>query len=481
MPQFYLKVKIHFILQVIGRIIGLIVGIFIIRALMHYLSPFEYGCYSIALAYLQVFGIVADFGLYLLTLDYLGQINKQENKKIREKQTLFFLNRMFTLRFFSALLFYGLSVLISLFFPWPIQVKLAIALLSLALFFSTLVQMLSAYWQKELKTQRIALGEVLGKIVIFVVLLFLISQKVGFYWIISVFIFGSFVNFLILFPFFGKKKIHFCFDWKFFKNIFQRAWPIGLAITFNVLYFKADTLILSFYYPAEVVGLYGAPYRILEVLIAIPPFFLGLIMPKVAECRAQNKKQEIVQHLQKSFDFLLMLSLPLIFATQVLGKRIMYFMGGENYLVSGDILRILIIAAGILFIGEMFKQLVIMFGQEKPVLKLYFITTAFALLGYFLFIPYFAYWGASIITLLSEFLMFILLLIFIKKQVGFFPNFYFFAKCLVSSLLMAIFLRLLYNLNIFVLIILGTIFYFFVLFILEKNLFHLFLNLRNKK
>jgi len=394
---------------------------------------------------------------------------------------LFFLNRMFTLRFFSALLFYGLSVLISLFFPWPIQVKLAITLLSLALFFSTLVQMLSAYWQKELKTQRIALGEVLGKIVIFVVLLFLISQKVGFYWIISVFIFGSFVNFLILFPFFGKKKIHFCFDWKFFKNIFQRAWPIGLAITFNVLYFKADTLILSFYYPAEVVGLYGAPYRILEVLIAIPPFFLGLIMPKVAECRAQNKKQEIVQHLQKSFDFLLMLSLPLIFATQVLGKRIMYFMGGENYLVSGDILRILIIAAGILFIGEMFKQLVIMFGQEKPVLKLYFITTAFALLGYFLFIPYFAYWGASIITLLSEFLMFILLLIFIKKQVGFFPNFYFFAKCLVSSLLMAIFLRLLYNLNIFVLIILGTIFYFFVLFILEKNLFHLFLNLRNKK
>ena len=476
MPQFYLKVKIHFILQVIGRIIGLIVGIFIIRALMHYLSPFEYGCYSIALAYLQVFGIVADFGLYLLTLDYLGQINKQENKKIREKQTLFFLNRMFTLRFFSALLFYGLSVLISLFFPWPIQVKLAITLLSLALFFSTLVQMLSAYWQKELKTQRIALGEVLGKIVIFVVLLFLISQKVGFYWIISVFIFGSFVNFLILFPFFGKKKIHFCFDWKFFKNIFQRAWPIGLAITFNVLYFKADTLILSFYYPAEVVGLYGAPYRILEVLIAIPPFFLGLIMPKVAECKVQNKKQEIVQHLQKSFDFLLMLSLPLIFATQVLGKRIMYFMGGENYLVSGDILRILIIAAGILFIGEMFKQLVIMFGQEKPVLKLYFITTAFALLGYFLFIPYFAYWGASIITLLSEFLMFILLLIFIKKQVGFFPNFYFFVKCLISSLLVAIFLRLLYN--IFVLIILGTIFYFFVLFILEKNLFSFILKFK---
>lgn len=475
------KVVHNFVIQIISRSLALVLGLFIIALLMRYLGLKNYGYYSTAIAFLQVFGIIADFGLYLTTLCYLGEIDilEEQEKKVR---TEWVMNNIFTLRFFSALVFYGGAFFLCLFLPYPGIVKLATGILSGSLFFCTLIQILSAFYQKILQTEKIFLGEVLGKVITLILMVIFVWQNLGFYLVLCVFVIGNFFNFLVLFLS-ARKKIflRFKFDFVFWREILKRAWPAGLAIILNILYFKADTLILSFYYPPEVVGIYGSCYRILEVLITVPPLFLGLILPKLISTW-QNKENDKLKNLvQKSFDFLIMISLPMILGTVVLGRKIMILIGGPEFGLAGDVLRVIIIAAGVLFVAELFKHLAVGLGKQRQVLPFYLVTAALSLIGYFIFIPDYSYWGAAWVTVFSECLMFVFVFCLFRQTTKISLRLNFFAKSLGASLIMFCALTLLRDSNLFFLIILGVVVYGLCLYLLgglNKDLLKEVLNFR---
>ncbi len=461
------KIAHNFIIQVASRVLALVLGLFAIALLMRYLGPRNYGYYSTAIAFLQVFGIIADFGLYLITLRYLGEADvlEEPEKKTRIEQVM---NNIFTLRFFSALVFYGGAFFLCLLFPYPGIVKMAVGVLSGSLFFCTLIQTLSAFYQKTLQAEKIFLGEVLGKVITLALMVVFVWQDLGFYLVLSVFVFGNFFNFLVLFLAAQKRIfLKFKFDFVFWKEIFKKAWPIGLAIVLNVLYFKADTLILSFYHSPEDVGIYGSCYRILEVLITIPPLFLGLILPRLITAWKNKENDRLKNLIQKSFDFLIMISLPMVFGTIVLGRKIMVLIGGAEFGLAGDVLKVVIVAAGVLFVAELFKHLVVGLGKQKKILPFYLITAVLALAGYFIFIPRYSYWGAAWVTVFSECLMFVFVFCLFWRTAKILPNLKFFAKSLGASLIMFFVLSFLANSNLFLLIFIGIIVYFVFLYLFK--------------
>ncbi len=458
------RVFSNFVLQIIGRILALILGLFIIGLMMRYLGPENYGYYSISIAFLQVFGIIADFGLYLITLRYLGAIDNLTAEK-REQKISYVMGNIFTLRLFSALIFYGGAFALSFLFNYPLIVQLGVGILSGSLFFCTLIQTLSAFYQKMLATKNIFFGEVLGKIATLILMSYFVYQNFGFYAILSVFVVGHFINFLILFLRAQKwifLKLRFNFD--FWQRIIKDSWPIGLAIILNVLYFKADTLILSFYHSPQEVGYYGGTYRILEVLITIPPLFLGLIIPRLTQAWQKQDFNQLKNLFQKSFDFLVMLAWPMVLGTIILGQRIMVLVGGVEFIRAGDILKIVIISCGILFVAELFKQTAVSLGQQRKILPFYFLTAVFSLIGYFLFIPTYSYWGAAGVTIFSEALMFVFAFYLFYQATKIIPQLYFFFKSLAASLIMVLFLSFLIDWPLFILVPGGALVYFIFLY-----------------
>lgn len=478
------------IIQVVGRIISVLLGVLIISLMMRYLGPEEYGYYSISIAFLQVIGIIADFGLYLITLQYLGKADAQvqtyvdgtrinaENVSVSQREVSMglrveqseaeIMQNIFTLRFFSALFFYGLAFVISLFFPYPMIVKFGILILSFSLFFSTLVQTLSAFYQKILRAEKIVWGELIDRSILLFLIILFIKFNFDFYLILTAFIFGCGVNFLFLW--FSAKpwvNLKFKFDFDFWQEIIKQAWPIGLAIVLNAIYFKADTLILSFYYPAIEVGIYGACYRVFEVLVTFPPLFLGLVIPRIVTAYSVNNFERLKILLQKSFDFLIMIVWPMIFGTLVLGPRIMELIGGPEFIRSGEILRIIILATGVLFVAELFKQTAVGLNQQRFILWFYLITTILALIGYFIFIPRYSYWGAAWMTVVAETLMFIFALVVVWRIIKFLPNLNFFWKSFQASLIMFFVLLFLQNWNLFILIILAILVYSLSMYFLK--------------
>lgn len=74
-------------------------------------------------------------------------------------------------------------------------------------------------------------------------------------------------------------RISFIFDASVWKDIIQRSWPLIITIVLNLVYLKADILILSLFKSQADVGLYGAAYRVIDVLVTIPFMIGGTILP----------------------------------------------------------------------------------------------------------------------------------------------------------------------------------------------------------
>src|SRR3989344_7603044 len=97
------------IIQIIGKGAGLAFSILTLGILTRYLGPTQFGYYTTAFAFLQIFGILIDFGLQMITAQLISDPNEDES---------IMLSNIFTLRLLSALIFF-IAPVIAIFFPYP--------------------------------------------------------------------------------------------------------------------------------------------------------------------------------------------------------------------------------------------------------------------------------------------------------------------------------------------------------------------------
>lgn len=380
--------------QIAGKAIGTALGVATIGLLTRYLGQEGFGYYTTALAFMQFFGVLVDMGLYLVCLKEISAKPEKEN---------YILANFFTLRIVSAIVLLGGGALLIFAFPYPDAVKWSAAIVSLSFFFMSLVQILTAPFQKYLRMGLVALAEVLGRVAFLGIILLFIFYKGNLPALMLGNIANTFVYFIVLWIIAGRfLKISLSFDFAYWKHIFHQAWPIALGIAFNLVYFRADTIILSLYHPAADVGVYGAPYKILEIIATFPHMFMGLVMPILTAAWLSRDSERLKAATQKTFDFFSLLVVPMIIGSLPLADRIMRVLAGKEFLESGPLLPILMLATGFIFMGTLFTYTMVVLDKQKPMLKYYFIGAVLSLVAYFIFIPKFSYFGAAWVTVAVE-------------------------------------------------------------------------------
>ncbi len=447
------------IYQAVGKIIATILGVVAIALMTRYLGQTGFGQYSTIIAFSQFFGIMVDLGLTLITVQMISQPEADEEKIV---------GNMFALRFFSALIFLTLAPLVALLTPYPAIIKIGIAQTTLHFFFIALTQVLIGLFQKHLSTGRAAMAEVVGRIFLLIGIGLAIYFSQGILWIMGAVILGSLANFLIAY-WLSKKfvRIKLRFDWLIWRKIFILAWPVGVSIIFNLIYLKADTLILSFLRPANEVGLYGAPYRVLEILVTFPFMFVGLIMPPLTYHWAQQDTEKFKKIIQKAIDGLAALAVPLVIGTYFLGRPIMTLVAGPEFVISGDILKILMLACGIIFLGVLFGHIIVVINKQKQMIWGYLATAVVALVGYLIFIPRYSYWGAAWMTVISESMIAAIAFIVAYQTTKIMPSPKVLLKAIFAGLIMAIPLYLFNNYNVLVLILLAVVVYPIAMYLIK--------------
>ncbi len=437
--------------QAIGRVFSVGFAAILVAFITRYLGPERFGNFTTVITFLQFFGIIIDFGLILVTVQMMSE-------SLVPKEEL--LGNLFALRFISALLILAFAPFIILFFPYPSIVKSGVAWTLAYFFFIALNQVLVGFLQQKYQAAKIALSEILGRFFFFFGIIATIRFDLGLFGIIGSVTLGSFVNFFLNFLF--VRKIQFFrmrFDFFVWKKIFSKSWPVAIGIIFNLIYLKADTLILALYRSQTEVGIYGAPYRILEILIGFPLIFILFLLNRFTELWKEKNFFEFKNVLQKSFDALALVTVPMVVGTWMLAEKIMIFVAGEEFRASGAILRILIFATGILFLGQLFGHVLVAINKQREALWIYICGAFVGLALYFFLIPQYAYAGAAWATVGIEALVNILLVYWVWSYSQFFPRLKILLRACLASLVMGLFLFLGKDLHVLFLIFFGMVVY----------------------
>ncbi len=444
--------------QIIGKIFGAIFGLLTVGLMTRHLGQVGYGYFTTAIAFTQFFGVLADFGLQMAGTHFLSRA-EIDKKKI--------LGNLLALRIVSAIAFLGAGILLIWLFPYPTIVKQAAFIAGFSFFFVAVQSVLISVFQKNMEMSRVAAAETIGRVVLFSAVWLAVALNQGLLIIVGAVAVGSLTTCLILFS--GAKKYYPLkprFDLEIWKKIWEYTWPLAVSITFTLIYFRADTIILSIFHPAETVGIYGATYKVLEILIQFPYLFLGLILPLLTKFFISNKK--IFQLIfQKTFDFLATLAIPMILAVWVLGEKIMIFVAGSEFAASGAILKILIIGAAIIYLKALFGYTIAACQLQKKMIKFYLLDAFISLGLYLLLIPLFSYWAAAGLTVLSELFAAVAAFVVLRRQLKISLEIKTALKALGAGIIMALTLTLLLGQNLITLVIVGLIIYFTVLYLIR--------------
>lgn len=447
------KILTNTLWHFLAKTLGLIIGVITIALITRYLGQTGFGQYATALAWLQFSGILVDFGLYMVLLSELG---KAESSKQEKKIA----GNLLTLRAISAVTILILSIGIAWLTPYDNIIKLAITVLSGAFFFQLINQILTGVFQHRLAMTTGSLIEVVGKALGLIFIFIAIDKNWGLIAIVAAMTSANLINTGLMWVLANRlTKLKFCFDLPYWRQITKLAWPLAVGTIFNLFYFKTDTLILSFFHSSAIVGIYAAPYRILEVLISLPPVFLGLTMPLIARQWQQKDIPGFTNSIQKSFDFFHLFTIPAVIGTLMLAKPIMELIAGKEFIVAAPVLQILIIATAFIFYAQLLSYAIVSVNQQKFTLKYIVIASLLALSLYFIFIPIYSYWAAAIITVLVEASIMLAFYLFLKKYLTLKLSWRMFRRTLLSALVMAVVILVLTPLPVILTIVLAMTVY----------------------
>lgn len=456
--SFTRKIAHNTLIQFGGKIFGTVLGVVTIAIMTRYLGAQGFGQYTTIIAFLQLFAILIDFGLAISVLQLMAHPDNDEKR---------ILNNVFTLRLFSAIIMMSLAPIVSLFFPYPSIIKIGIALTSAAFIFNSLNQVLIGVFQKKLKMGQSTFAEVVGRTVLMVVVIIAVVYNYGLLGVLVAQIIASAITFLINLLL-SRRLIPFtlAFEWPIWKKIWSTTWPIAVSVSLNLIYYKADTIILSLTQPESDVGIYGATYRVLEILTQFPYMFSGLILPILTINYAKNII-DFKRVFQKAFDFLVIAALPLVFGTIVVAGKIMTLVAGNEFVEAGAVLQIIILATAIIFVNTIFGYSIIVINKQRQMIPAYVLTAIVAVTGYFFLIPRYSYFGAAWMTVVAEALIFSLNIIMFYKTTKFFPKLTIIYKALLASLVMSASVYLLRDLHVGVIVIIAAIIYSVVLYLVK--------------
>ena len=428
------KIAYNTAIQVAGKVLATFLSLAALMLMTRYLGPASFGEYTTAFTFISIFAICADFGLTLVTSRLLSAPGADEKKII---------TNLFGLRIFLAILFVGLAPALIFAFPYSWNVKIAVLIGAAAFVFPLLNQIFVGFFQKKLNLIYVALAEIANRLVFLGAVILSIQKNLGLTGVMGGLVAAALVSFLIHLYFAGQKtSVRPAWDFVFWKQILKTSWPLAVTIIFNLIYLKADTLILSLFKSEQAVGLYGAAYRIIDVLSSLPFIFAGLVLPVLSAAWLSGDQNKYRQVLQKALNLTIIAIFPIIIGGQFLAGGIISVMAGKDFANAGSILQILVVAAALVFVSCLFTHAIIAIDQQKKIIGAYAFTSLSSLALYLWLIPRYSYYGAAVATVYSELAIAVAAIYYVRRYSSFRADLQILPKVLLASTVMGLFLFL---------------------------------------
>jgi len=374
-----------------------------------------YGYFNLMQSIPALFFIIVDFGFNAASMKDLEQ-NWDNAKK-------YFFNILWMRLILGVILAFLTAIIIHSFFPYPSDLKFGIYLSLVLILTHALYATGNLIFQFRLRYDYSAIGYILGSVVIFVLSIVLIWNRADIIWVNFTYVIGGLVTFFISLYYLGKLDISYSnsirVDFTLWKKLFFAAWPLGLTFIFTQVNFRADTVLLSKmslprelgFNNVETVAIYGIAYKIFEVCLVVPTFFMNAVYPIYVK-KLLAGINVFKAFFIKTTGALLIGGLVITVLGYVLAPFMINILGGEQFVDSVKSLRILFAGISVFFLTAPLSYFILTLGKQKYLPVAYLFAGVFNVTLNLYLIPRYSYLASSYLTWLSELTILLILVFF---------------------------------------------------------------------
>jgi len=392
---------INTLVQVAAKGVMVLMSLVTTAILTRKLGVAVYGNYMLITSIFLLFDSLADFGSKVIGVREAAQKTGQERKNIYVKIAWFRL----TTSLLSALL--GLILIIFWSGFEGIRLEALIALIMIG--FTAMAGSLEVIFQTEMKMGRKVLMDILFPLIFLVTLLFW-NKPINLMWVMGVYLLARIISLTlgigIIRSMLGKITLKMG-DVSFWKSFWKESWPMGIYMILFSGYDRAvDSALIKQFIGVEQLAFYALAYKIYGNLIQPAYFLVNSIFPLMSD-KETNKKS-----LFWKSTFLMgagiLVVFPLIFG---LAPWIIKVLAGSGFEMSVLVLRILLVAMVFAYISHLVGFTVIARGGQKKILGIGIVSLLVNIVGNVIFIPSFGIVGAAWVTVATEAVASILMIV----------------------------------------------------------------------
>ena len=367
------------------------------------LGVVEFGNYSVALSYFSVLSSVVDLGISRFMI---REVSKDQSRFIA-----LFINSLVIRIVFAIGLVFAFGLI--LFITDPDKTR---TYLSLIAAFTVIPQVVGLTLDAALivknRFKYSAGGILILNLSTILLGIWLVNKGVGAVGALIAIVTGHVLFMLgnLFFLLLSTKDLHDLFSHirrDTLRVILKGSLLYGVMSMLGLIYFKVDTLLLSYLKGNYDAGVYSAAYRFLEGIVFIPAAFETAFFPVMSRINVLGKFNFALY--LKSIGLLGLLSIPFVISFWYLVPWMI-----RNFLPSGylpSITVIGILALAVPFIFALAAQGAVLLSNEKN-LRLLFGVSLFNLIGNIIgnliFIPQYGVYAAAWMTVISQFLAFVI-------------------------------------------------------------------------
>ena len=281
MPKLIRSIAANTAFQIFGKIISTTLGVIITILLTRFLGPVGYGQYTFVLVFVTMFGVIGDWGLSIITI-------REASKHVEDAGKI--IGNVLVIRMAMSIVAAIASIVAIHVLPYDPALRVLVSIASVYLLAISIKTSFQIVFTVKLKLQNWAISEIAANLVALLLVVLFIKNSGELPQILWAFNLGH-IFAAIVAAILAKQLLPVKLSWKReeSKYLLSEALPMGAILVLFTIYNRMDTLILNYYHGDDAVGIYGAAYRIFEVLILGAAYFTNSILPLISKLAANDK------------------------------------------------------------------------------------------------------------------------------------------------------------------------------------------------
>lgn len=444
---------------VIAQILEKIVNFFIVVILVKYLSEGEFGQYGFVSSYVILFSIFINLGV--------TGLSTREMSRKPELTPSILTAVMIPVLFSSILTFAIISWSIALTKAGQTEVINAAKLAAAALILSNITDIFGTIPRSKERMIYTAIPRLIKQLTFFLLCILLLPKGIGLTGVFRLLLFAGLIE-LLFQLFFSVVILNVLpsrkFDITLCKRMLKEALPLAIVSVSVIIYYKIDSVMLSYMQGDRQVALYTAAYNLAFAFLFLGTSFNQAVFPVLSKLYI-NSHERLLHIYRLSAKYLTIIGLPISAGMILLSHRIVILVYGENYIYSSKALQILMIAFLFMFINGLMGNALISAGNQKGLARIVGRGALINVSLNLLVIPIYGFTGAASTTVITEFYSFTASWLMLKNRhnITAFPSD--FIRPILSCAIMSFFVISLHSLPLYIIIPSAAAIYFSILYI----------------